>query len=53
MFVLVDEEALEKERVTVVASFDTVAEAMSWLKLHHDQEKVYRGGFGLDGPCED
>jgi hypothetical protein len=52
MFALVDEETLVDGRHLVVARFATEHEAMVWLDLHHDQEKVYRGGFGLDGPSD-
>lgn len=35
---------------TVVARFETADQAGQWLGQHSDQEKVRRGGFGIDAP---
>jgi hypothetical protein len=48
-----DEEKIDaNNRVTVVASFGTIAEAEEWIAAREtvDPEKVHRGGYGINAP---
>lgn len=38
------------DRYRVIQRFETVLEAEQWIGDHADQEKVVRGGFGIDAP---
>ncbi len=49
---VIDEESASKpgERYVVLERFATVREAEEWIGDHPDQERVLRGGFGIDAP---
>lgn len=51
---VVDEESATKvgEVATVLGRFDSLEEAEAYIADHPDQEKVERGGFGIDSPTE-
>lgn len=51
---VIDEESATKvgDQYTVLARFATPAEAERFIADHDDQEKVARGGFGIDVPEE-
>lgn len=47
---VIDEEAYG---FPVLGRFSTEQEASEWIGQQLDQDKVYRGGFGLEGPADD
>jgi len=52
-WVVIDMERVEASTFAEVGRFATHDEAAAWLGAHPDQDKVLRGGFGLDGPGDD